>query len=100
MSDSRGFPVMCPWAGMPRSERREAEQAAFQRVIPWEVIRPHEAQARHNHGGQSLDRLAERGGLSPSEAVAVLEDRRWHSMLIVDAIRRLVHIVGKATEAQ
>lgn len=43
--------------------------------IPWWIIAPHEKQAIKNHGGQTLERLAERGGLSPSEALAVLEDR-------------------------
>jgi len=49
--------------------------------IPWELIAPHEAQAQRNHGGQTLQRLAERGGLCPLEAVAVLKDMdyrdRW-----------------------
>jgi hypothetical protein len=45
--------------------------------IPWWVIAPHEAQARINHGGQTLERLADRGGLSPTEALAVLEDRTF-----------------------
>jgi hypothetical protein len=47
--------------------------------IPWAVIAPHEEQARRNHG-QTLQRLAERGGLSPAEAVAVLTDQPWRSM--------------------
>ena len=34
--------------------------------IPWEAISAHEFQARANHG-QSLDALAQRGGLSPYE---------------------------------
>lgn len=47
--------------------------------IPWELIAPHEAQARKNHG-QTLERLHQRGGLSPCEALAVLENREWHPM--------------------
>ena len=50
------------------------------RSVPWALVAPHEAQALKNHGGQSLERLAERGGLSLDELVAVLEDRRWLSM--------------------
>jgi len=42
--------------------------------IPWDVVAPHEEQARLNHGGQSLQRLAERGGLSSCEAVYVILD--------------------------
>lgn len=47
--------------------------------IPWSAIEPHRRQAEINHS-QSLERLAERGGLGLCEAVAVLEDRRWHPM--------------------
>lgn len=54
--------------------------------IPWEMIRPHERQALTNHGGQSLARLAERGGLSVSEAVAVLEDRSWDRAVAADRV--------------
>lgn len=43
--------------------------------IPWEKIAPHEAQAQRNHD-QSLKRLAERGGLSPHEAIWVLCDQK------------------------
>ena len=43
--------------------------------IPYDVIKPHEDQALKNHG-QTLDRLAERGGLSWSEAYAVLTDNK------------------------
>ncbi len=69
----RRFPIMQmadPWHELPEQEN----------AIPWEIIAPHEAQAQRNHS-QSLQRLAERGGLSPCEAVAVIEDedyrKRW-----------------------
>lgn len=47
--------------------------------LPWEMITPHAAQAKKNHG-QTLERLAERGGLSACEALAVLDDRAWFKM--------------------
>lgn len=51
------------------------------REIPWALIQAHEAQALNNHCGQSLERLAQRQGLSACEAVAILEDmtypQRW-----------------------
>ena len=47
--------------------------------IPWALIEPHEKQAADNHY-QTLARLAERGGLSPDEALAVLENRQWRSL--------------------
>lgn len=46
--------------------------------IPWDFISPHERQAKANHG-QSLDRLAQRGGLAACEALDILEGRRWGS---------------------
>lgn len=49
-------------------------------AIPLALIAPHEEQAQRNHGGQTLQRLAERGGLSAVEALAVLEDRRWYEI--------------------
>lgn len=45
-------------------------------AIDWEVIAPHEDQAKKNHG-QSLQRLAERGGLDYSELLAVLNDSEF-----------------------
>jgi hypothetical protein len=45
--------------------------------IPWALIEPHRAQAQRNHG-QSLERLAERGGLGAEEAVAVIEDKDYY----------------------
>lgn len=62
------------------------------KFIPWDLIAPHEAQAESNHS-QSLARLNSRGGLSPSEAVAVLEDRQWKSMPVDEAEDRLEEIV-------
>lgn len=44
--------------------------------IPWEAIAPYEGQAKINHD-QSLQRLAERGGLSAGEALMVMTGRRW-----------------------
>ena len=44
--------------------------------IPYYIITPHEKQALKNHG-QTLERLAERGGLGYDEALAILEDRDY-----------------------
>jgi hypothetical protein len=46
--------------------------------IPFSMLAPHEEQAQRNHG-QSLNRLAERGGLAVSEAIDILEGRKWNS---------------------
>ena len=63
--------------------------------IPWSLIAPHEQQAQRNHG-QSLRRLAERGGLSHGEAVAVIEDREWSPMEQAEAEKRLEELVAAA----
>lgn len=65
----RMFPVL--WRGS-RVMLAELERAGCPRAIPWRFVAPHEAQARENHGGQTLERLAERGGLSPIELFYVL----------------------------
>lgn len=48
-------------------------------AVPWEMMAPHERQADLNHS-QTLKRLAERGGLSPTEAIAVIEGKRWRDL--------------------
>ncbi len=82
MSDEL-FPIMC------------GEQVASHKSwIPWAVIAPHEAQAQHNHS-QTLQQLAERGGLSPCEAVAVIEDRSYGRMPEHEARYRLGQLVAR-----
>lgn len=43
--------------------------------VPWEVMVPHERQAMTNHGGQTLERLAARGGLACGEAWCVIQGK-------------------------
>ena len=57
--------------------------------VLWSKIAPHEAQARANHGGQSLEKLASRGGLDWTELLAVLEDRPWRKMSEAEAIKKV-----------
>ena len=69
----RRFPVLLGqqrsiWRGLPDS-------------IPWGVVSAHERQAYANHG-HSLEMLAQRGGLSPYELLAVLLDQPfWRCQL-------------------
>lgn len=56
--------------------------------VPWQIMLDHEAQALRNHS-QNIEKLDSRGGLSPDEMVAVLEDRPWRHMELADAIERL-----------
>jgi biotin carboxylase len=45
--------------------------------IPLDIIKPHEKQAILNHS-QTLERLAERGGLSWAETLFVLKDEPYN----------------------
>jgi hypothetical protein len=79
--------------------RRSSDpRAVFEPIaaIPWEIIAKHEKQAFENHS-QSLERLRERGGLSACEAVAILEDRRWHPMKEEAAFFRLAQLIHATT---
>ena len=60
------FPIMAEYGGRIKTKTTD--------YIPYKVIEKHEEQAMLNHY-QTLERLAERGGLSYTEAIAVLEDR-------------------------
>lgn len=44
------------------------------------MIAPHDEQAKINHCEQDLETLRRRGGLSPCEALAILDDRKWTAM--------------------
>jgi len=66
------------------------------RSIPWSLIAGHERQAQLNHS-QTLRRLEERHGLSPCEALAVIEDRPWARMDPVEAEKKLADLVAKTS---
>lgn len=89
--EMKGFPVMLSHV----SHRERAQYDDCPKSIPWGVIAPHDSQAQINHGGQTLERLAKRGGLSPDELVAVMEDRKWRPMNMRDAVDRLKQLIGQ-----
>lgn len=91
------FPIMIHDGSRLREVNRlirDAGQSFVVIALPWEMIATHEKQAQRNHY-QSLTRLAERGGLSAREAVAVLEDRKFDAVKITDveANGRLIDLV-------
>jgi len=53
---------------------------AVPEFVPWEFMRPHDNQARTNHGGQSLSRLSNRGGLSIKEVICVIDRRDYREV--------------------
>ena len=60
--------------------------------VPWALLAPHERQAMRNHS-QSLERLADRGGLGPDEMLAILHGEAWKPMTEADADAQLEAIV-------
>jgi len=45
-----------------------------------------EERAKSNHGGQDFEMLASRGGVGPEEAIALMEDRRWKKMNVIELV--------------
>lgn len=79
MTDEKQFPVL-----MPMTMEKPYASAGIPAFVPWHLVAPHEARAQRNHG-QTLTRLAERGGLSPGELVSLLEDKPLNFRLDNDA---------------
>ena len=67
---------------MPLQGRRLPEGFPNRVLIPIEC----NASAKRNHCDQTLADLASRGGLSPAEAVAIMEDRPWHKMDVIELV--------------
>lgn len=63
--------------------------------LPWEFVRPHDRRAQINHGGQTLARLSERGGLSFDEVLAVLLDRPWSHVDYLVARDRVMQMLAE-----
>lgn len=88
------FPIMLGYDQRERiGEVRRAGLLLIVVGVPWAMIEPHEAQAKRNHGGQTLRRLAERGGLGAAEAVAVLCNGPYQQMPFAAAQARLSAMV-------
>lgn len=83
----RDFPILQPQIDR---QQQELKASGVDPVfwVPWELIAAHAKQCERNHG-QTPQQLARRGGLSASEAVAVIEDRVWTAMPIGEANSQL-----------
>ena len=73
------------WMPILRPRRRQSEHYArltkgLPDKIPGRLLAPHARRIQTNHG-QTLERLAERGGLGVEEIVAALQDRTLFPML-------------------
>ena len=76
-----------------REQRRYLTALGCPDFVAWSLVAPHAKQAMTNHG-QTLERLDERGGLSPCELVAVLEDRKWKPMPTAEAVGRVLLLIA------
>jgi len=82
----RQFPIIAP------RDNRGRVLGGCPESVPWSFVEPHRAQALANHS-QTLERLAERGGLAPSELHAIVHDRPWVPMDRDKAVAWLVERV-------
>jgi hypothetical protein len=72
------FPVL--WQSLTLDEKALMQEIGCPKVVPWDFVEPHREQAKRNHA-QTLERLAQRGGLSPSELVAVVTGEGLQSVI-------------------
>ena len=92
MTETAPYMPIGVWSSKLDENLRKLRQGGVTTIviaIPMTMLEPHERQAQSNHG-QSLKRLAERGGLSACEANAILEDRRWHRQGLVESYNALL----------
>lgn len=90
MKPPTDFPVLWQY-----TDTHELEARCCPRFVPWSFVAPHEAQALANHG-QTLRRLAARGGLSPAELLAVVSGKAWRdrtAVTDVDAVQPLLALL-------
>jgi hypothetical protein len=78
MNELKLFPVLFP-SGL----RSRLIALGCPEFIRWDAL--NEGWAYQNHD-QTLQRLAQRGGLDPTEIVANIEKRQWHNMRLADAV--------------
>jgi hypothetical protein len=72
------------------------QRAAMVATVPWEIFTPEDQTwAQKNHGGQTLEELAGRGGLDICELIAVLDHRPFRHDRWVHAWARLWEIIAE-----
>jgi len=95
------FPILNHWRYYKETRHYKPSFMA----VPWELIAEHQQQCLHNHS-QSPERLASRGGLYPSEMLAIIHDEpyyknRYVTMSLDEAFIELAQIVKvQAEEAE
>lgn len=89
------------WPQFPVLRDRDKVESLGRYVyVPWEILRPHNDQAIKNHGS-NLDSLAENGGLTPVEIVAILTGISWvESLEIPNADGKLAELIAQWYQSQ
>jgi hypothetical protein len=80
-----------------RTLEREIYAMGCPKSVPWDFIASHREQCHKNHD-QSPERLAERGGLSPQEMIAVVTGQRMWDVVRLSykvAIPELLRLIGE-----
>ena len=84
------FPVMLDWY-----DRKKLSTLACPTSVPWGFIEQYRNTAKKMHG-QTIERLAERGGLSPAEMMAVTNNNMaWWSEPEETAVKALKNAVAE-----
>lgn len=65
------------------TENMPVMSSKYLKSMPMDMLLPHEKQAIRNHG-QTLKRLAERGGICPSEALSIMDGLHWGAVKVCD----------------
>lgn len=74
------FPILPP--SPSDVTRLVAAGIAQPKGVPWDMLAPHAERMAKNHGGQSMETIADRGGLDAGELVAVLRDWSFQLMKV------------------
>ncbi len=68
--------------------------------IPWSAIAAFDKQAQDNHGGQDLEKLAKRGGLSVCEAIAIMKCERHKDLSAIPLREQIATMISLADDWQ
>lgn len=89
---NKRFPVLRSW------NERKYQDLGVPRDVPWSAVAPHESQALENHN-QTLQRLAERGGLDVRELAAVVTGKHWSDAPELEEAARIVRALAREDDS-
>lgn len=95
----RQFPVLPATQAIREQLERGELEGFYPRFVPWDMIMPHDQQAKLNFK-KGLKEIAKEGGLDPAECISVLRRREWVNMPVDIAARDLRDMIRKWTETQ